>query len=53
MNLWKGSKSFFFGKKNQKTFASVGIGVKRPRPKVTKVFCAAFFQKKAATFFLL
>jgi hypothetical protein len=42
---------FFFEKKNQKTFAVLGLAYPgRPKPKLTEVFCFFFSKKKA--FFL-
>jgi hypothetical protein len=41
---------FFFEKKNQKTFATLGRAYpERPKPKYTKVF-ASFFQKRRPYF---
>jgi len=38
---------FFFEKKNQKTFASLGsLYPERPKPKQSKVFCFFFSKKK-------
>jgi hypothetical protein len=46
------SKTFFFEKKNQKTFAHWPPGVPRPGANEQKFFAALFF-KKARSFFLL
>jgi hypothetical protein len=43
-------KRFFFEKKKQKTFSTLGHGrrlIQRPRPGAKEVFCRAFFQKSA------
>jgi len=45
-------KKFFFEKKNQKTFLLTG-DVAKPRVKVAKVFCGAFFQKSDLFLFCL
>jgi len=37
---------FFFEKKNQKTFMSLGAAMERPRQQ-TKVFCFFFSKKKS------
>jgi hypothetical protein len=42
----EGRKVFFFEKKNQKTFMSLGAEMERPRQQ-TKVFCFFFSKKKA------
>jgi hypothetical protein len=43
----EGRKQFFFEKKNQKTFTSLGsLYPERPKPKGAKVFCFFFSKKK-------
>jgi hypothetical protein len=47
----EGRKQFFFEKKNQKTFASLGRAYpERPKPKRTKVFCFFFSKKEVLAF---
>jgi mono/diheme cytochrome c family protein/ABC-type amino acid transport substrate-binding protein len=48
----KGSKPFFFEKKNQKTFVDYSVGFERCLLQVTKSFCS-FFQKEVLASFLL
>jgi homoserine O-acetyltransferase len=44
----RGRKHFFFEKKKQKTFASLGsLQPEKPQPKQSKVFCFFFSKKKA------
>jgi hypothetical protein len=40
------SKTFFFEKKKQKTFAPLRVVLKPPVAKINKVFLLLFFQKK-------
>jgi hypothetical protein len=44
------SKRFFFEKKKQKTFMSLGLGRQNPRGPDSQKFFAALFFKKARTF---
>jgi hypothetical protein len=46
----KGSKQFFFGKKNQKTFARKELAVPYRAPKPANVFCFFSSEKKALSF---
>jgi hypothetical protein len=41
-------KRFFFEKKNQKTFVTVGCGSDRAKSRRTRSFFASFFSKKEA-----
>jgi len=44
----KKSKTFFFEKKNQKTFVNWAWCVQRYQPKLTKFFCCFFFKKSSS-----
>jgi hypothetical protein len=46
----RGSKHFFFEKKNQKTFAPGGCGVVDAQAHSEQTFFASFFQKRSACF---
>jgi hypothetical protein len=48
--MWKArlGSMFFFEKKNQKTFATLGRAFRaKPQPQQSKVFCFFFSKKKA------